>query len=337
MSSHAPAVRGMTAALPCASGLRTAAKCAPKLSWRPPGCRELRLALLLAAQVTRHHGLELAAHVGRLHRALRPEGHAQWGPGVGPEYPELDCDHSPGSLYGGYEEEGRGLSSSGGSSGAAGSGGSPSLAGGGGLPSQPPSAFLANAPGRVLPHPAARWAMSASTLRFGDERLEQRFQLWRNSRLARVRFLQRRPPCCLCPLQPCSSPQLAGWNGAALCGLRRVPSPTSPWQPAPPAAGGWRRPVRVSALLPGRLLHAALWRVQLGAPERVPARGADSAGPTLPAAAQPLNPLVQPPQVRWQQAGPPLRHDTPTPTSSSTTTTTMQQSATRAQLWKAWG
>ncbi|KAL4419494.1 hypothetical protein ABPG77_002280 [Micractinium sp. CCAP 211/92] len=139
---------------------------------------ELRLALLLAAQVTRHHGRELAAHVGRLHRALRPEEHAEWGPGVGPQYPELECDHSPGSLYGGYEDEAAALGSSSGSGGATGSSS--------GQRQQPPSAFLADAPGRVLPHPAARWAMSASTLRFGDERLEQRFQHWRNSRLAKV-------------------------------------------------------------------------------------------------------------------------------------------------------
>ncbi|KAL4451819.1 hypothetical protein ABPG75_007481 [Micractinium tetrahymenae] len=148
---------------------------------------ELRLALLLAAQVTRHHGRQLAAHVGRLHRALRPEEHAEWGPGVGPEYPELAYDHSPGSPYGGYEEEAPpSLLSSGGSSGAGGSGGGLSRSGSAGLPPQPPSAFLANAPGRVLPHTAARWAMSASTLRFGDERLEQRFQQWRNTRLAKV-------------------------------------------------------------------------------------------------------------------------------------------------------
>lgn len=135
--------------------------------------------------MTRHHGRELAAHVGRLHRALRPEEHAEWGPGVGPQYPELECDHSPGSLYGGYEEEAAALGSSSGSGGATGSSS--------GQRQQPPSAFLADAPGRVLPHPAARWAMSASTLRFGDERLEQRFQHWRNSRLAKVRSPPSRP------------------------------------------------------------------------------------------------------------------------------------------------
>lgn len=193
--------RGPGLQTPCKPPLRPALwpseRCALDL-----GCRELRLALLLAAQVTQHHGRELAAHVGRLHRALRPEEHAEWGPGVGPEYPELEYDHSPSSLYGGYEEEDPGLGSSSGSSGATGSGS-------GGLRPPPPSAFLAGAPGRVLPHPAVRWAMSASTLRFGDDRLEQRFQHWRNSRLAKVRRAPRRRAqlsgaraCCAQPGMP---------------------------------------------------------------------------------------------------------------------------------------
>ena len=181
------------------------------LGWQsPPRCalallpahRELRLALLLAAQLSRRHGGALQEHAARLESTFHPTGwscrwlfgtirwatcwrhpvasrallpwaaeHSPWGPGIDAQYPELSSsadssDDEDSSGTGGDEHS----HASSGSSASAGS----------------PASLLGLSHRGGSSSGAASWAMSAKTLRFSDLRMERRFQHWRNARLARV-------------------------------------------------------------------------------------------------------------------------------------------------------
>lgn len=108
---------------------------------------------------------------------LQPAEHAAWGPGVSPEYPELSGSEDE------SDAEGEGGSSSDHSS-SAGPSTSSSLAALLGAA----GAGAATAASRPQRPPPARWCMDPRTLRFADRKLERRFQLWRNRRLAKVRL-----------------------------------------------------------------------------------------------------------------------------------------------------
>ncbi|KAI7836056.1 hypothetical protein COHA_010058 [Chlorella ohadii] len=154
----------------------------PSTSAAPQG--ELRLALLLAAELSRRHSRELHTHIGRLQGAMNPSEHQPWGPGVGPEYAELSGSDS------GSEDEFSGSASTSGSLSTA-----SSLAAPLGSSSPAAAALLHGRLAEAAPPVAslsARCTMDPLTLRFADHKLERQFQAWRNSRLAKLLLLANR-------------------------------------------------------------------------------------------------------------------------------------------------
>jgi hypothetical protein len=140
--------------------------------------RELRLVLLLAAELSRRHSKELHTHLCRLQGAMNPTEHRPWGPGVDASYPELSGSDSE------SEDELSGTPSTSGSLSTA-----SSLAAPLGSISPSVTALLHGRLAEAAPPVAslaARCVMDPLTLRFADHKLERRFQAWRNSRLAKI-------------------------------------------------------------------------------------------------------------------------------------------------------
>ncbi|EFN55795.1 expressed protein [Chlorella variabilis] len=174
---------------------------------------ELRLALLLAAQLSRRHGGALQEHAARLESTFHPTEHSPWGPGIDAQYPELSSsadssDDEDSSGTGGDEHS----HASSGSSASAGS----------------PASLLGLSHRGGSSSGAASWAMSAKTLRFSDLRMERRFQHWRNARLARVdmtallSLLVYHGACCLLPPFTDCHP---GWLASSLLPALAVLAP----------------------------------------------------------------------------------------------------------------